>query len=360
MISHKNIYSIIARYLSGECTNEEIKIIKDWLKEDSKRTLIYNEIYNLWIHIPIKQTNWDIKNEWDALSRKMDQVDDQARYNMSLSSAKARQRSQALNSDRGKQFSQRSIRLSYWFIRAAAAVLIVSFVSLFISKVVMVPDSENKSFTTMKEVVTEAGQRVKVQLEDGSTVQLNSGSNLTIPNEFDVDQRVVSLTGEAYFKVISEERPFIILSDDKKIEILGTEFNVQSYENEPFKVVVSEGIVAVNDPDFNENERSILHESEMHLNKDGKVNIYQNINLDLHLAWLDQRLVFEDTPFIQVARMLERWYGISVQMEESKLENLRVSASFNNEPVYEVILILSLSLNLDYEIDGSKVLFSSK
>ncbi|TVQ74920.1 MAG: DUF4974 domain-containing protein, partial [Balneolaceae bacterium] len=72
------------------------------------------------------------------------------------------------------------------------------------------------------------------------------------------------------------------------------------------------------------------------------------------------RLVFDDTPLKQVARTLERWYRVEVVLSEPELGDLRVTATFENEPLYEVFRSLSLSLNLDYDIEGRQIFFSCR
>ncbi len=362
MITKKNTYCIIARYLSGECTEQEGNKIRAWIKEDPERELIFSEISELWQKSPIKHSQWDVNTEWEKLSDKMVIADQQARKQTGFTGSdkilSEKRLRPALYSLKNK-IPRRPAGFRYWSVRVAAVILLVGFVSLVVS--LIVPHSENNNVAfAIREVVTEAGQRVNIQLEDGTRVQLNSSSKLTTPGEFHGDSRIVSLKGEAYFKVVADDRPFIITIDNKQIEILGTEFNVRAYENEPFKVVVSDGVVAVHDPDLDQEDRTVLGKYEMHLNTNGKVEVFSNIDLDKHLAWMDHRLVFDDTPLAEVARTIERWYRVEVALEDSELENLRVSASFKNEPAYEVIRILSYSLNLDYQIDGRKILFFRK
>jgi len=362
MISDKNIYNAIARYLSGECSEEEGKKIKTWIKEDPERELIFSEITELWQKNPIKQSQRDVRTEWEKLSDKMALADQQAHEQtgsvVSENIFSKKRLRPALHNLKYK-IPRRPAGFRYWSVRVAAAILLVGFVTLVVSLIVPNLENNNMAFA-MREVVTDAGQRVNIQLEDGTKVQLNSRSKLTTPGEFQGDSRIVSLTGEAYFKVVADDRPFIITIDDKQIEILGTEFNVSAYENEPFKVVVSDGVVAVHDPDLDQEDRTILGKRDMHLNTNGKVELFSNIDIDNHLAWMDHRLVFDDTPLAVAARTLERWYRVEVALENPELENLRVSASFKNEPAYEVIRILSYSLNLDYQIEDRRVLFLEK
>ena len=362
MTFNTNIYSVIARYLSNECTEEEGKEIRSWIREDPKREVIFSEIAKLWEKNPIKQYQRDVKTEWEKLSDKMALADQQVYENTRLSGSDyiyPKKRLRPALDNLIYKTPTRPAGVGYWSFRVAFAVLLVGLVTLLVSQIVPYQENDNNAFV-MREVITDAGQRVNIQLEDGTRVQLNSRSKLTTPDEFQGDSRIVSLRGEAYFKVVKDDRPFIITIDDKQIEILGTEFNVRAYENEPFKVVVSEGVVAVHDPDLDQESQSVLGKREMHLNTNGKVEVFSNVDLDYHFAWIDHRLVFRDTPLADVARTLERWYRIDVNLENSELGSLRVSASFKNEPAYEVIQILSYSLNLNYQIEDRKVLFLYK
>ena len=265
--------------------------------------------------------------------------------------------------------------LRFWLVRVAAAMVLVGFVTLLVRELAGPPDTPSGSLA-LREVATEPGQRVSLQLDDGTRVRMNAGSALRMPGTFSDQMRIVHLSGEAYFEVTGDNRPFIVVTDrNHMIEVLGTKFNVASYRDEPFEVVVSDGAVSVHEVEQGRsgNEEALLHEmtedsgkgirlerGQMMTEQGGSVQVYRDVDLSRKLAWLEHRLVFDDTPLRQVARTLERWYRVEVVLSDPVQDELRVTASFENEPLYEVFRSLSLSLNLDFEIKGRQVVFSSR
>ncbi len=261
----------------------------------------------------------------------------------------------------------------FWLVRAAAALLLVGFVTLLVRELAGPPGTPSDSLA-LREVVTEPGQRVNLQLDDGTRVRMNAGSVLRMPGTFSDQVRMVHLSGEAYFEVTGDARPFVVATDrGQMIEVLGTEFNVKSYHDEPFQVVVSRGVVSVHEmeQDLIENGEAHLQElaedsgqgirlerGQMMTEQGGSMQVYREVDLSRELAWLEHRLVFDDTPLRQVARELERWYRVKVVLSEPDQGDLRVTATFENEPLNEVFRSLSLSLNLDYVIEDRQVVFS--
>lgn len=93
----------------------------------------------------------------------------------------------------------------------------------------------NRNDGVYKEMTTEMGMKTKKRLSDGSVVWLNAGSRLRYPEKFSSGQREVYLSGEGYFEVkASAGHPFIIHTSKMDIRVLGTEFNVRSYDDEDF------------------------------------------------------------------------------------------------------------------------------
>lgn len=263
-------------------------------------------------------------------------------------------------------------------VRAAAALLLVGFVTLLVRELTG-PSGTSSESLALREVVTEPGQRVNLHLDDGTRVRMNSGSVLRMPRTFSDQVRMVHLSGEAFFEVTSDPRPFIVATDQGHlIEVLGTEFNVKTYRDEPFRIVVSGGVVSVREVAGRPNDGKdgqyvllpeelqgsgqgiLLERGQIISGKDGSLQVHHDVDLSRELAWLEHRLVFDDTPLSQVARELERWYRVDVVLSEPAQGDLRVTATYENEPVYEVFRSLSLILDLDYDIAGRQVVFSSR
>jgi transmembrane sensor len=270
--------------------------------------------------------------------------------------------------------NSKSISLNrYGLLKAAAAILLIGFASLLVY-VIMSGMDEPARPLAMKQIVAEPGQRANIQLDDGTRITMNAGSSLQMADNFTEEIRVVHLSGEAFFDVAQDERPFYVVTSNHVIGVIGTAFSVQTYINEPFKVVVSRGGVSVHvttdgitDPGTDipgiiagqENQGTLLEAGQILIEENGTIQIKRDVNLDTHLAWLNHRLVFENTPLDQVARTLERWYRLDVELGQPEYRDLRVTAAFEDEPLSEVLRILSISLDLNYEVDGRRVVFNN-
>lgn len=158
------------------------------------------------------------------------------------------------------------------------------------------------AFNTM---TTPKGGQYKIVLPDGTQVWLNAASSITYPTVFTNNERRVSVTGEVYFEVTKNAAlPFRVkLSDDSEIQVLGTNFNVNSYADEPaMKTTLIEGSVRINN--------SILRPGEAYTN--GKVI---KANTEEAVAWKNGLFIFHKTDLQSVMRQLARWYDVEVKYE---------------------------------------------
>lgn len=300
--------------------------------------------------------NWDTDAAFDRIKENMQQID--------LQRSGKRRKITDVNHD--NVFGMRTLkRSSYnWMYRAAAVLAVASLVSLF-SIVFFGSDLlKDESKPAVHEVVTEQGHRVKIQLADGTIVNLNVDSKLSYPNFFDPDSRTVYLTGEAYFDVAKEDRPFFVMADDAVIEILGTAFNVSAYEDNPeIRVAVERGMVSLHALENNRREYLTLKNGDLGtLARDGSgtLTVRHNVDLRRYTGWLEQKLVFVDEPLGAVVKQLERWYRVNIELSEPELAGRLLTATFENARLYTVLNVLEMSMELKvHEVeDGSIMIFA--
>lgn len=195
-------------------------------------------------------------------------------------------------------------------------------------------------------------------LADGSQVRLNANSKLDYPDRFDGSQRTVHLTGEAWFKVQADkEHPFVIQHGESRTEVLGTEFDIRAYQDEPtVQVAVSEGTVRLSAESTTVSEvvltKGEVGEFSRGNAKKSKIKA-QDLNLD---SWRTGNLIFEETPFLTVVEALERHYEIQITLEKSPTANkCFYTGSLEKLPVEEAIELVSLAFNADFTIQGSEI-----
>lgn len=172
-------------------------------------------------------------------------------------------------------------------------------------------DADYRSAMVYNSITTPSGGQFAVVLPDGSKVWLNAESTLKYPTSFHGDNRTVELEGEGYFEVQrNEDKPFRVKSNDQLITVLGTKFNVNSYQNEPYiRTTLVEGSVQVEKA----NEKIVLKPGEQALVKEGiEVN---NVNSLIYTAWKNGDFIFKNDGIQDIMKQIARWYNIDVEYE---------------------------------------------
>jgi transmembrane sensor len=337
---NKNRFIQIARYITGECSEIEKKDFEKRMELDPD---LKNEVLDLqaiWNAKKKHKIDWDVDSAWKRFNQEI-----RRKENIRSGTSKINQKNNLSRSGLN------------WGLRIAAIFTIIGFVSVFMY--LNFEESSDFEQIGLSEATTERGQRIQMQLDDGTKVYLNSASKIKYPEVFGQDSRFVELTGEAYFDVNSDERPFFVYTGDVTIEILGTEFNVKAYSEENIEVVVTEGLVGVKLSNSVDAEQVVLSRGNMaqlELQHKNELSIHQQVDLDTHLGWMDYRMFFEKQTMNQISRELERWYGVDIEFSDPEINELTVSANFEDESLQEVLRVLSLALNFEYEISGRSVL----
>ena len=166
----------------------------------------------------------------------------------------------------------------------------------------------------------------------------------------------MTLKGEAFFDVFKDKkRPFIVNTNEVNVTVLGTRFNIASYENEKnVEVVLEEGKLVFNDKEMNKSYTMnpndlVIYDKTL---KDFSTEVVQP---QKYLSWTEGKLVFRNDPLDVIARRLERWYNIDVEINGNLAEDLRLRATFIDESLEEVLDLLKRSLPIDYKIENGNI-----
>ncbi|MFD2940121.1 FecR family protein [Flavobacterium notoginsengisoli] len=210
---------------------------------------------------------------------------------------------------------------------------------------------DDNSFNTL---ATPTGGQYNIILADGTKVYLNAVSSIKYPTQFNGDKRIVELEGEAYFEVAkNKNKPFIVKSDNQSIEVLGTHFNVHSYNNESVvKTTLLEGSVAVT----HKNQKTILKPGQQSDVSDNfsKIKV-REVDTEEAVAWKNGRFKFDNADLKNVMRQLERWYGIKVEYRGDVSDVRFNGGTFRNKNLSEVLKVLELS-NIKFKVEGKTVI----
>ncbi|MDD4191195.1 MAG: DUF4974 domain-containing protein [Mangrovibacterium sp.] len=192
------------------------------------------------------------------------------------------------------------------------------------------------------------GSRVSFNLPDGTTGWLNSGSTLTYSLPFSKNRKVM-LEGEAWFDVFHDEKHlFEISAGESKIKVLGTSFNVSAYPGEKYvEVILRNGKVEFSDR--SQTEKVILKPSEQLILQEGRLHV-NPVDASKYKAWTEGRLVFRGDNMAEVARRIERWYNVDVEIADDDLARFSFRATFENDALEDVLMQLSMTSPIQYEI----------
>lgn len=177
--------------------------------------------------------------------------------------------------------------------------------------VVSLRESTNSSSEEMLTLTTPAGVTYRVMLPDGSDVWVNANSTLTYPSRFMGDERVVNVTGEAYFSIVKDiSKPFKVRSKGQEIEVLGTEFNVTAYPDElETKTTLTKGAVQI----VNLTAKTVRHLSPGQQSTiRGKATDIREVDTEQYAAWRNDFFYFNGLSAHTVFAQLARWYDIDI------------------------------------------------
>jgi ferric-dicitrate binding protein FerR (iron transport regulator) len=223
----------------------------------------------------------------------------------------------------------------YWPLRMAAALFIILLAGWFVKE----------RFLAANVVITQNGQRQLIELADGSRVEMNAASRLRYSKNF-LKKREFALVGEAYFSVEPGAAPFIVKTENSRVEVLGTEFNVRARDNTT-TVAVASGKVTLADKKHRD---VILQSGEMSRVEEGhSPTPPEAANLDEFFAWRQGRLEFQRTPLHLVLAELERQFDVNIQLAHPDSTGLTLTAAFEIEqPITEVLTALCLTFNWEF------------
>lgn len=199
---------------------------------------------------------------------------------------------------------------------------------------------------------TPIGGTYKVTLVDGTKVWLNTASRLRYPNRFDGDERVVELSGEAYFEVSKNpQKPFRVKSGRQEIEVLGTQFNVAAYPDELlWRTTLVEGKVQIKHTASG--KKQLLKPSQQAVLMQNDI-VQRNVDIDTEIAWKSDRFNFDNKSVEQILKEMGRWYGFDVVYEIEKPHNYLMGDAFRTDNLRAVLRFLDNS-DISYRMERNE------
>ncbi|HEY4207149.1 MAG TPA: FecR domain-containing protein [Puia sp.] len=217
------------------------------------------------------------------------------------------------------------------------------------------------SRNTQKEILyntisTPQGGTYAITLSDGTRVWLNTGSSLKYPTAFSGPARSVELKGEAYFEVASDAaRPFTVLGGGQTIKVLGTHFNINTYDNEPaVRTTLLQGSVKV----VRDEHELLLRPGEQSISTaTGSLRVKKDIDTTEVMAWKNGMFQFDEADIGTVMRQIGRWYNVEVIFNGALPDDHFRGKIPRNVNASQALQILSLS-GIKFRIDGQKIILN--
>jgi transmembrane sensor len=199
-------------------------------------------------------------------------------------------------------------------------------------------------------MATPQGGQYTLTLSDGTKVILNAASSLRYPTKFVGNERRVQLTGEAYFEVAhNRAMPFHVITKQQDVKVLGTHFNINSYDNEPgTKTTLLEGSVLIND-------KALLKPGEQAIVSGKLLKVYP-ANTELAVAWKNNKFMFDNENIKDIMRMVARWYNVDVVYVGDTPDDKFGGSVSRFDKISKVLSILELTGNIHFKIEGRTII----
>jgi transmembrane sensor len=315
---------LILRYLLGEATPEEQANIEQWLEDSDGNRKLLDQYEMLWAEAgrltphPIAV---DLNTSWNRLNKRINTYE----------------------KEQTKHLSGKSIK---WLLPVIAAAVLLFLIPKWFATSPKVP---TLSFTSHRAVV-------KDTLPDGTIIVLNTKSTIQSPKVFATRERRISLRGEAFIKAAPDKnKPLIIETGPAWVTVVGTEFNLKARPGKDVEVYVKEGLVQLACKNKASGEILLIALFPGETGKwDRETNQLKKTkipNPDV-MAWHENTFIFRNTDLEKVFSLLESHFGVKIIFNRHQIKNCRLSTTFANQDIDEIIKIISTTFELQYSKDG--------
>jgi ferric-dicitrate binding protein FerR (iron transport regulator) len=367
-MEQERIWNLIAKKVSGQSTPEELHELELILRGNPELHYPIQTVIDL---LQKNQNNPDIEEAHKAFDRHIERV-----QNLGINFENKKTGYHKLQ----EKFRFSPIRLSLFFVLTIISLTYLKFfwgTGLKASTANLI-----QARKIISEISTKNGSKTNLILPDGTKVWLNAGSNLSYDSAYGKTVREVVLSGEAFFDVVkNKEKPFIIHASKINIKVLGTRFDVKSYPSDKtIEASLIRGSIEVTfsgRPDkkviLKPNEKLVVNNNEALQSSMDKPtvqskNIKDEVDRDvavktltyehrtgeiIETSWVANKLIFQDESFEEIARQLERWYGVVIKFNNLQMKETHLTGSFQNETIRQALDALRFTASFDYSIDNN-------
>lgn len=338
---------ILIKYFCNAATEEEVTEILQWVEQSTENKKHFAQLHDIWTLANMAEARED-ENTLKKIRHK-------------IIGNKASESNSAKDENNTHQIAQRKISAWLKISFATAAVVIITLLAVDLHIRLNKNPHDNTTTNTgisanIHEIYTPKGAKANILLPDSSVVKLNSDSKIIFPDKFSGNERVVYIEGEGFFDVKSNpDAPMTVRTGNGyDVKVLGTKFNIYSYrEEDRSKTSLLEGNIDILSKESVvaqlEHGDSFVKEGESAIKNSNDANIENDI------AWINDILIFDNTPMDEVIKKLERWYGTTFIVKDRDILKIRLTAEYENESVIQILESIKFSAHIEYTIKKNTV-----
>jgi transmembrane sensor len=360
---HGNIPDFVIRFLTQREKFKDYDKVESWIKENRENRKLLDQLADIWqasiVHERLDA--YDENNAWQNF-RKFLKLSD-------------------MDAGKGLFFASGIIRLRQTI--AAAAVVFILLVSAFLLSKYGI----TQKTPVYSEFIVPYGSKSEITLPDGSSIWINAGSKVKYDNLFNIKNRQVYLTGEAYFEIENAKLPFVVNTQGICIRVLGTKFNVKAYpEEKTVETTVEKGMVEILNTlkggteagkiILKSNQQALLSLKELRdeiknntmAEKSKAVGIQEQktdagqgltinkkVKPEIYSSWKDAQWIIESEELQDLARKLERRYNVKIVFRDESLKKYVFSGVLKDETIEQVLEAMKLTAPVGYELKNNVV-----
>ena len=300
-----DFYKIAQTYFQGTITVEDEKLLGQFLQENEQNRTQFRQWEAEWREAAKKQASGKTADAWKRM--------------MEARKTEGKKERSEVASTVEKDTSSKK---RYWYYAAAAVALLLIGSALWL----FLPKGTQEPFFAQ----TAPHEQQTVTLPDGTQVTLNGGSKLTCTKDFGKRDRHITFEGEGVFDVQKDaKKPFVINVGDYSVTVLGTQFNLSAYQqDETYTLALMEGSVKIK---YKQDSVLVSPNEQVRFDRETAIFAKEAVQAADADAWTEGRLAFDNIPFRDLARKLERIYDVRISIANAQLaqEQVYISVSTN-------------------------------
>jgi len=317
---------LLVKHLTGEATREESELVQQWLAEDEANQHYFDHFKLIWEESVqlAATTHVDEQLAWQRFQNRVQQ--------------------KSFPPSKAKVWSMNNPLMR-------AAVIAGVVISIAVLTYVLFNNNPGK---VLSMATVQATDNVKTDtLPDGSLVTLNKHSQISYPERFVKNKRVLQLNGEAFFKVTHDkEKPFEVHTNNITVTVLGTSFNVRS-RGDTTEVIVETGIVQV----ATDKQTVVLKAGQKAITGLNEALVQTQANTDqLYNYYRSKKFVCEGTPLWKLAEKLNEAYDVHIVFENPNLRDSLLTTTFDNAPLNNILKVISTTFNISVTKEKGQII----